>query len=126
MIMKIIDITKKLTGKKSQWAVDAMKKLQDSGNPDGIIRLILYIVVMECEIGLGMLEEGEDLELQFFHQVNDVYQKAAGDCYFCKEIDPNEIRFEKDTQLCITCKQKMANFLRAIGIEPNKVLFGVK
>ncbi|MCK5610670.1 hypothetical protein KAR91_52845 [Candidatus Pacearchaeota archaeon] len=124
--MKIINIADKLTGKKSKWAVDAMKKLKDSGDPNGIIRLILYIVAMECEIGLGLLEEGEDLELQFFHQVNDVYQKAAGDCYFCKDIDPNEIKFDKDTQLCITCKQKMSNFLRAIGIEPNKILFGVK
>jgi len=124
--MKIIDITEKLIGEKNKWATDAMKALQNSDDPDGIIRLIIYIVAMECEIGLGLLEEGEDLELQFFHQVNDVYQRAAGDCYFCKDIDPNEIRFDKDTQLCITCKQKMANFLRAIGIEPGKVLFGVK
>ncbi len=124
--MKIINIAARLASKKNKWAADAMKALENSGDPNGIIKLILFVIRLECEVGLGLIddEDFDDLSLEFFHQIHDIYQKAAGDCYFCKDIDPNEIRFDKDTQLCITCKQKMANFLRAIGIDPGKILFG--
>ena len=121
--MTIIDITKHKLGKKSKWN-GVMKSLENSDDPNGIIQLIMLIVIKECEIGLGLLEEGEDLDLHFFNEIHDVYQRAAGECYFCLDNDPNEIKFDKDTRVCIPCKKKLANFLKTIGIEPGRVLFG--
>uniref|UniRef100_A0A6M3L009 Uncharacterized protein n=1 Tax=viral metagenome TaxID=1070528 RepID=A0A6M3L009_9ZZZZ len=126
--MKIINLLDRCSKKENQWAVDTFKVLHDSPVGDDIVTLILEIIVKECEIGLGLLdiEDGDDLDLYFFKRVHDVFQQAAGDCYFCRDLDPNDIRVDKDTQVCPMCRKKLANFLRFIGVNPGSFLVGEK
>uniref|UniRef100_A0A6M3JLP0 Uncharacterized protein n=1 Tax=viral metagenome TaxID=1070528 RepID=A0A6M3JLP0_9ZZZZ len=126
--MKIIDIASKLTNRsnKDMERLEAtFKQLRETKNPDDIIALIVSLVVVECKAGLGLADH-DGSELIFFETIHEVYQWAAGDCYFCQDLDPNEIKVDKKTHLCTTCKQKMANFLRAIGVDPGKILAGMK
>ena len=126
-VKKIVDLSEAILRKKNAAAKKALTALQETKDPDAIIKVILDVIVAECEIALGLIElDDDDIVLDFFDQVNSVYQEAAGDCYFCCDLDPNEIKFEKSTPLCMTCKMKMRNFLRAIGIDPGKVLVGMK
>ncbi len=124
--MTVVELTEILLKRKSAESKKALEALMASSDPDAIIKFIVEVILAECEIGLGLMDWDDDDELKFFNQINDVYQEAAGDCYFCRELDPNEIKFDKNTQLCMTCQLKMRNFLRAIGIEPGKVLVSQK
>ena len=123
---KIIDLTKYLNEKENQWAVDAMNTLYGMGPiANDIVRLISDLVVKECEVGLGLIDVNEDLELHFFGMVNEVYQQAAGDCYFCSDVDPNEKEVDMQTQFCPDCKLKLSNFAQFIGHNPGYVLKGM-
>ena len=123
MVKKVVNFHEIFAIKKSNEAKKALKLLQATSDPDAIIKVILEVIVAECELGLGLTElDDDDMVLDFFNQVNAVYQEAAGDCYFCCELDPNEVKFDRNTSLCMICKMKMRNFLRAIGIDPGKVL----
>lgn len=94
---------------------------------------ILRYAFMEIRTGLGLVDipeghEDPDIEsLTIFNAVADIYEEAAGGCYFCSGMtDPNEDGFNEDTELCLMCKLKLANFTEALGIPAGKVFTGMR
>jgi hypothetical protein len=87
----------------------------------------VQIIVKECEAGLGLIElDNDNADLQFFDLIHEVYQRKAGNCYFCQDNDPNAVPFTKNSYLCFMCRLKLANFLTFIGIDAGKIIAGVK
>ena len=93
-----------------------------------VIEYVLRQVLDEMKIGLGLVESDQDIsDLPMFNQIADIYEQAAGGCYFCSEdVDPNEDGFDNETELCLMCKLKLANFTQALGIPSDKVFKGLK
>ncbi len=79
-------------------------------------KVLMDDVIAEIRIGLGLVKpkDGEDwvrleqMELPLFDRINEIYQEAAGGCYFCSDIDPNEKDF--DGNLCPICKLKAKRY----------------
>jgi len=126
--MTIIDIAQKLLEKRSQenaaWianGLDIIRQLSDK-DADDVVNAVLGILLLECEIGLGISDYDLDEELKFFDAIDKVYQQAAGNCYFCnKETDPNAKQFTRETRLCTDCQLKLANIMQFLGIQPAKL-----
>lgn len=124
-MVKVINFSDKI--KKTTWADKAMEALNSMPDADSIVKVIVQIIVKECEAGLGLVDLGDDsADLQFFELIHDVYQRKAGDCYFCQDNDPNEVPFTKKSYLCFMCRRKLANFLTFIGIDAGKIIAGVR
>jgi hypothetical protein len=128
---KIIDITKHFKTFNAPWVqtgIDAFNSLSPEQTA-AAIELILNYTFKEVEAGLGLIDlnDDEDVELIVFDKIADIYDRAAGDCYFCSSnIDPNEEEFGPNTKLCLTCKLKLANFTQALGIPSEKVFDGLR
>lgn len=94
---------------------------------------ILRYAFMEIRTGLGIADIPKDQpdpdieSLTIFNAVADIYEEAAGGCYFCSGmVDPNEDGFNENTELCLMCKLKLANFTEALGIPAGKVFTGMR
>lgn len=127
MTNKIIDIAKWLGKKDDDWvkkAINIIDKLPPE-QADLIVRFIASHIILEVETGLGLHplpETDEELDLLFYHEIEDIYKEAAHGCYFCdKTIDANAVEITKDTPICAGCQLKAANLLTACGIDPVKL-----
>lgn len=100
---------------------------------ESVLNFLLEYVFDEVKLGLGVIDPPDGMEepdiedLKIFNKIADIYEAAAGNCYFCSQaIDPNEDEFGPETELCLMCKLKLANFTEAIGIPAGKVFNGMK
>ncbi|MBU1052651.1 MAG: hypothetical protein KKC46_02340 [Proteobacteria bacterium] len=126
----VIDFNKALKDKEGAWYEEGIA-LVNSIDPDTASRIVTFLltyVTTEVKVGLGLLDTEDDPgELKFFNKIADIFEKAAGGCYFCsKTIDPNADEFSKDTRACPACALKLANFVQALGINPGTVFKGMK
>jgi len=89
------------------------------------IRFIIDYIVEETRIGLGLVHTEESVKTPIFDKIDDVYREASKirNCYFCSgtDIDPNDEEFNKDTHVCMYCTLKLANYTKAMGIEPRLI-----
>jgi hypothetical protein len=83
---------------------------------------------MEIQYGLGLIDfdspDAPDIEdLHFFNKIEEFYEATEGDCYFCdSHIDPLDTPYDpRKTPLCMMCRQKLANFVQALGLDPGKI-----
>lgn len=125
----IIDLTELLKAKQETDeeppGVQALKSL-DEETANMIITFILNMTLTEVRIGLGLEDIDEDIELKVFEKIDQLYDEAAGGCYFCSgSVDPNEVEFSEKTDLCMACSLKLGNFVQALGIDPGKVFKGM-
>jgi len=81
--------------------------------------------IEQCRMGLGLDDDEtymDDVGLPLFSMIDDIYQEAAGGCYFCdSRIDPNATEFHRKTYVCIKCLLKLANYTQFIGIDPESI-----
>ena len=129
---KVIDIVERLRAatepQPPQWLKNGTNGLERISDEDGdaIIKMVVNSIMAEVQFSLGLLDipneiYEQDIPTPFFDQINEIYQEAAGNCYFCNDaIDPNAEQFEGN--LCLNCQQKMANFLKYIGFPYEKIL----
>lgn len=126
--MKIIDFTKILKEKDTWYddGIDAINSL-DPEIANEIMTFLLTYVMTEVRVGLGLVDTEEDPgELKIFEKIADIYEEAAGDCYFCSDaVDPNADEYGPDTRVCPMCALKLANFTTALGIDPRGVFKGM-
>ena len=128
---KVIDIVERLRAatepQPPQWLEDGTNTLKRVSDEDGnaIIEMVVTSIMTEIRFSLGLLDIQDeiyekDIPTPFFDQINDIYQEAAGNCYFCNDaIDPNAEQFEGN--ICLNCQLKMANFLKYIGFPHDKI-----
>ncbi len=127
----VIDITSRLKTVQSSNAQPGINVLNSLPTEDAhsVIEFVISYVFTEVKVGLGLIDlpEGdEDTELHIFNKIADIYEEAAGNCYFCSEsVDPNEDEFNTETELCMMCKLKLANYTEALGIPASKVFKGL-
>lgn len=79
------------------------------------------------EVKQGVSGEVARDDAPFFDLVDRIYEESASKkgCYFCDDsIDGNETPFDfpSKTKLCLNCMLKVANLLKAFGID-HRVLF---
>lgn len=130
----IIDAKDRFYRKMAPAYVDAIDMISGM-HPDDRVKIVAgvaTVIMLQVDAGLGLIdftdEEVEMLESlggDFFEEIDKRYQQAAAGCYFCDDsIDPNAVPYVKGTKICLICKLKLENFLRAIGINPAKVFRG--
>lgn len=130
---KVIDITTILKNRpveNAPWVQDGIDVLNSLHPEDAqaVLQFMLNYTFKEVEAGLGLVEfeGGDDIDLQVADKIAEIYERAAGGCYFCsKSVDPNEDEFGPSTKLCLKCKLKLANFTEALGIPSDRVFKGV-
>ena len=122
-------------GKILKWTADPVKEglktlldLPDSV-ANNMLEAIIYIFLLEIEIGLGLntaeninkeiASNFDEEDLSFFEEVDALYNKIKHDCYFCDHIDPNEVQYSENTELCSDCQMRVANILQYHGINPS-------
>lgn len=73
------------------------------------------------EVKQGLEGEIDYKDAPFFEVIDRMYEDAQSrGCYFCdRSIDGNEEPFDypEKTKLCLTCMLKVANLLKAFGID---------
>jgi hypothetical protein len=76
------------------------------------------------EIKQGLEGEVDYEDAPFYEMVNKLYEESqVKGCYFCdRDIQGNDIPFDVNTPICMSCELKVANFMVAFGIDP-RVLF---
>ena len=85
----------------------------DSKLANDVLAALMAVVMYQCRVGLGLIEE-DNPSLGFFHRIEAIFQEAAGACYFCrKDIDPNEVKVNENTKLCMFCRMKLNNIYAA-------------
>lgn len=83
------------------------------------------------EIEKGLTGEIDYEDSPVFQRVDEMYEEAAAPpsgCYFCdRTIDGNGEIFDypEKTKVCLTCMLKVANVLKAFGIDPKCIFPGV-
>jgi len=87
------------------------------------LRFIAEKFIKEIEQGLeGAIDY---LDAPFFEAVDTMYEESQPKgCYFCdRSIDGNETPFDypNETRLCLSCMLKVANLMKAFGIEPQSL-----
>ena len=132
-IMKVIDFTKILKeikdAEQGVWCDDGIEAINslDPKIANRIMTFLLTYVMTEVRVGLGLVDTEEDPgELKIFDKIQDIYDEAAGDCYFCSDlVDPNEDEYNSQSRICPMCTLKLANFVTALGIDPQGVFKGM-
>ena len=126
--MKIIDFNKILKDKDT-WYEDGIAAINslDPETANQVMTFLLTYVMTEVRVGLGLVDTEEDPgELKIYDKIADIYEEAAGDCYFCSDlVDPNADEYGPDTRVCPMCALKLANFTTALGIDPQGVFKGM-
>ena len=127
--MSVIDLTSILKIRKADWSSDGIRAINSI--PDDVAaRIITYAltcVMLEVRIGLGLISLDDDEDLIIFDQIDNIYEEAAGGCYFCSSrIDPNTQEYTPDVKVCPMCALKLANFTQALGIDPGRVFKGMQ
>lgn len=126
---KIIDLVSIIKAKKGAWYDDGVAAINnlDVETANRIMTFLLTYVVAEVRVGLNLVNVDEEHgKLEIYDKIAELYEEAAGSCYFCSElIDPNADEFDQNTILCPMCALKLANFVQALGIDPGKVLKGM-
>jgi len=92
-----------------------------------IAKLIADKFMEEIEQGLeGNIDYSD---APFFEAVDKMYEESQPKgCYFCdRSIDGNETPFDypNETRLCLTCMLKVANLMKAFGIDPQSLFPGL-
>ena len=131
---KIIDFTKILKdikdAEQGAWYNDGIEAI-NSLNPETANRVMTFLltyVMTEVRVGLGLVDTEEDPgELKIFDKIQDIYDEARiTDCYFCSDaVDPNADEYGPNTRVCPMCALKLANFVTALGIDPQGVFKGM-
>ena len=132
----VIDITRIVKSKipiVNRHGMNVLKALP-SQDADAAVGFILNMILTNIEVGLGIIDTDDDPELEkaideitdedmiFFNKVNEIYNRAHGNCYFCRDdIDPNGEPITRETHICLRCTRKLGNFLEFIGIPREKV-----
>lgn len=102
-----------------------LNQLSDEDATELITFLYRY-AIKEVEIGLGLVELDGDPELKVFHMIDEVYDRAKPDCYFCDDrVDPNEEQIGPKTKICPMCKLKLGNFVQSLGLDPTIMFEGM-
>lgn len=125
MTDNLIDLTE-LFNQKHVFGIKALKSIP-AQTAETIINFILSITLAEVSVGLGLEEADDDVNLDIYKKINELYEASAGGCYFCSNnIDPNETQFDSDTIICLMCRMKLANFIQALGVDPGRVFTGMR
>jgi len=114
MTSNVIDINGKHQKQALQDLGDAVGFINslDSKLANDVLAALIAVVLYQCRVGLGLIEEDEEPDLGFFYRIDAIYQEAAGACYFCrKDIDPNEVKIDENTKLCMFCRMKLNNIV---------------
>ena len=91
-----------------------------------LMEFALKCVYGQVRLGLGLIDIEEDIETPVFDAIDDMYEEAAGGCYFCSRmVDPNADEYGDGSRLCPTCQMKVANIVEALGIPAGKVFKGI-
>jgi hypothetical protein len=101
---KVIDITRLLKPKNPTYR-DMGKDILESltvEEADAMFGFVFDMILTNVEIGLGVIdtddnpvlekaiEQMTDEDMFFFKEINDIYRKAQGNCYFCRnDVDIN-------------------------------------
>jgi len=80
-----------------------------------VIAAVMAVVLYQCRVGLGLIEDDDDDKLSYFERIDAIYREAAGDCYFCMDIDPNEVKPDDNTRVCMFCRIKLNNIFKLIN-----------
>lgn len=90
-----------------------------------IYNAVVHLAEAQITIGLGLVDwEGDELPpLEIYDMVQDLYDRASGDCYFCSDkVDPMAEPFDREkTLVCIDCLEKLCRFLDAINVPAERV-----
>jgi hypothetical protein len=120
---KIIRITDHFKTQHSPWirsGIDALDSLSRA-EQKAAIEFIINYVFMEVKVGLGLVDpiEGDEPDLPIFSKIDDIYEQAAGGCYFCSNlVDPHEDEFiPGKTSICPMCSKKLARMIKGIKTE---------
>jgi len=108
-----------MAGEKSNWKkfLEMRDNLNLSNEDlDGVREYML----MELKLFLGVLPtESDDIdeaEMLFAEHIQDVYDDASKDCYFCSdEVDPNEEEYGEKRKACLMCTLKLESFIKHLG-----------
>ena len=83
------------------------------------------------EIEEGLKGELDYEDAPFFEQADklfEYYNAPPSGCYFCdRTIDGNKkpFNYPDKTQLCMSCMEKVANLMKAFGIDPRCLFPGI-
>ena len=100
----VIDFTQVLKEKNLHRGITLLNEMSKEDAND-IINLIMSVVKTDIAIGLGLEDQKDDRKLVFFEEINEIYKKFYGGCFFCdlEEEDPDHI--------CIIHHKKLVEFL---------------
>jgi hypothetical protein len=134
---KIININKILQERNpsvSQIGLSVLQSLKPE-EADAATQFIFNMILINVEIGLGIIETDDDPELEaaideftdedmiFFEKINDAYKRSVRNCYFCRnDVDPNDEFVTKETYICLICSRKLKNFIASLGIPKEGIL----
>jgi len=113
--------------------VQEAKKAVAGLNEDQVKDIAMFFAHQFIEEIKQGLEGAIDYEnAPFFEKVDHMYEEAAAPpsgCYFCdRSIDGNSEPFDypQTTKLCLTCMLKVANLLKAFGIDHRSLFPWIK
>ena len=100
---------------------------------DGDVKIILGALSEQflIEIEEGLKGELDYEDAPFFEQADKLFEKynaPPSGCYFCdRTIDGNKkpFNYPDKTQLCMSCMEKVANLMKAFGIDPRCLFPGI-
>ena len=114
-----------------QEAKSALEILRDLPDKDIVTIMAALSEQFIIEIEEGLKGELDYEDAPFFEQADKLfaeYNAPPSGCYFCdRTIDGNEKPFDfpGETQLCMSCMEKVANVMKAFGIDPRSLFPGI-
>lgn len=68
-------------------------------------------LLKEVKYGLGLSNDApDDKGMETFLEIQELYDKRAGNCFFCSSIyalDPNDIKDRNSATICMMCQHKL-------------------
>jgi len=94
-----------------------------------LISTMLYDIVMaQVDVGLGLVEWDSDEpipNLALFDAIQDKYDCAGEDCYFCSNAtDSSEPFVVGESTMCVEHMRKICQFLKAVKVPAEKIFPG--
>ncbi len=94
---------------------DLSRQLEGVSEED--FEAIKQYVILEARMMLGLtdveVDEVDSFEPVVFDDLWDVWAEANEGCYFCSDmVDPLEEDYGEARGMCLTCAQKIDNFLK--------------
>ena len=121
MTKKIIDISESLVFEKARREIVEKFPFTGEDKIDTIIQTTMIHVFNE--VARGLQEDEENFIYDTVIRVIEKFRPEKKLCYFCRDdVDPNDEAFMESTKLCMFCQLKVANILKAYGVD-HKIMF---